>query len=83
MTKQDALITLIKQSILLTSLDKESLLGKIDTLSAEQIDEMGKFLALEQKTLSENVDQIETSINEVGDLLNDEATKRKTNNITE
>jgi len=54
MDKKEALLVLIHHSMFIPEKVKLELIGKIDELTDEQIDDLGKFLALEKKKSLEN-----------------------------
>lgn len=54
MDKKDALRTLITHTTIFADDYKARLLAQIDNLSAEEIETLGKFLALEKKKSIEN-----------------------------
>lgn len=49
MNKKEALIFLIKNSVLFTDNTKMKMLGKLDLLTPEETDSLGKFFALQAK----------------------------------
>ena len=58
MDKKEALITLLKNSLMITDSEKKKILYKLDSLSKEQIDALGTFLSYEQVCLLENKEKI-------------------------
>lgn len=77
MDKKSALIILIQHSYVLTDSDKVKLLGNIDKLSAEEIDELGTLLASQKKAAIENNDEIIKKLEEVEKKLSSELNKTK------
>ncbi len=72
MDKKEALIILIKHSYILTDDDKIKILGNLDTLSSEEIDKFGEFLAEEKKFSiehsGENIKKLEEAIDKLNAL---------------
>lgn len=58
MNKKEAITILIKHSFIFNDYQKEMLVNKIDILSSEDIDNLGKFLVMEKKILVEKGDEI-------------------------
>jgi hypothetical protein len=62
MDKKSALKVLIEESILLHDGIKEPLINKIPSMTDEEVDKLGTFLAMEQKELLENEEEIEKNL---------------------
>jgi len=58
MDKKTALTILLENSIWLSNDHKKNILEKLDTLTPDQIDRLGKFLAEEREVMVANKDQI-------------------------
>lgn len=58
MNKKTALLTLLENSFWINDAEKLKIISKIDTLSEEQLDTLGKFLADERNTMLKDGDQI-------------------------
>ncbi len=69
MNKKEALTVLIKNTYLLTDSTKKVFLGKIDLLSSEEIENLGKFFALQEKYQIENSNKIMAKLNKLEDQL--------------
>ena len=70
MNKKTALITLVNSSYLLSDELKKEMLNRVDSFTDEQIDSLGKFLALQKKkSLETNLATIK-SIDKLMKLLN-------------
>lgn len=62
MDKKSALKVLIEESIIISEDVKEPLINKIPSLTDEEVDTLGTFLAMEQKELLENEEEIEKNV---------------------
>ena len=58
MNKKDALVLLLQDSLMVTDVEKKKILYRLDTLSSEQINILGKFLSYEQVSLIKNKEKI-------------------------
>lgn len=65
MNKKEALKILIQHSFLLSKEVKEKLLLKIEVMSEDQIDALGKFLAQEKSKAIESFDETEKQYEEI------------------
>jgi len=63
--KQDAVLTLIEESILLSYEQKLDLVENFPLLTESQIDALGKFLAAEEKICAEFGDDIQKGVEKV------------------
>ena len=61
MDKKTALITLLENSFWVSDEAKKEILLKLDTLTGEQIDLLGKFLVKEREAMLKNKDQISSN----------------------
>jgi len=58
MNKKEALILLLQNSLMVTDFEKKKILHRLDLLSSEQIDTLGRFLSYEQVCLVENKEKL-------------------------
>jgi hypothetical protein len=58
MDKKDALVLMLENSLMVTDAEKKKVLYKLNSLSKEQIDALGTFLAYEQLGMLENKDKL-------------------------
>ena len=58
MNKNDALILLLQNSLMVTDEEKKKILFKLDLLSSQQIDALGTFLSYEQVCLLEDKEKL-------------------------
>lgn len=65
MDKKLALVTLVEHSIVLSDEAKLALLAKMDTITDEEVEKLGAFLATERDYVLENQDGIKKSVAEV------------------
>ncbi|HOY61153.1 MAG TPA: hypothetical protein PK045_01450 [Candidatus Woesebacteria bacterium] len=65
MNKKDALKILIEHSFLLSKEVKEKLLLKIEMMSEDQVDSLGKFLAQEKSKAIESFDETKKQYEEI------------------
>ena len=65
MDKRSALKLLIQESIILKQTIKQPLIDKIPSLSEDDVKKIGIFLAMEQKQLLENDEEIDTYLNQL------------------
>ena len=70
MDKYNALIILIKNSLLLSDKAKISLLKKVADLSPKQVDELGSFLVYEYDFFEKNQKIIENNLSSLIQKLN-------------
>ncbi len=61
--KQDALRILVDNSIVLDEAKKQELLGKMNSFTEEEVDTLGRFLALEQTEIDDYVEKMPTKFN--------------------
>jgi hypothetical protein len=76
MNKKQALTHLLGESVLFTDELKEKIMSKLDTLSEEDINNLGKFLAQERLKRAQNSDEIVNQLNSMEDYF--EAMEKKT-----
>jgi len=57
--KKKALVTLVNHSFFLEAQGKMLILGKIDSMSEEDVDTLGKFLAMEKKEAIKKAEELE------------------------
>lgn len=65
MDKKTALIILIKYSFFLEDAQKIDLIRRLDNLTDEQINKLGKFLALEKKKSIESIEVIDKFLDKI------------------
>lgn len=65
MNKKEALKVLIEHSFLLSKEIKEKLLLKIETMTEDQVDSLGKFLAQEKSKAIESFDETKKLYEEI------------------
>lgn len=66
MDKKAALIILINHSYFLSDEDKKTLLSNLSKLDDEQVEKLGKFLALEKK---QSIEQNQNLVDEIEELI--------------
>ena len=64
MAKREALKILITHNFLLAADERQKLLDKVDTMSDEEVENLGKFLALEKK---HSLQQVQSRIDSIRD----------------
>lgn len=69
MNKKIALVKLIRNSFIVPDENKLELLGKIEKMSEEDVEELGQFLAAEHNFVIQNETAIRTDVEDVMETL--------------
>lgn len=65
MNKKIALVKLIRASLIVSNDDKLALLGKIETMSDEDVEKLGEFLAAEHDFIAQHEAGLRLSVGEI------------------